>query len=70
MLVLTARAERPNLPTLQRLVANATLALQFRCTDKFLHALGTHRVAEVRVPELSRTNTFLLLFDPPTHFQR
>ena len=69
MLFLAARAQRPNLTAFQRLVTNTALALKLRSGHELLNTFGPHRVAEVGVAELGRTNAFLLLLDAATHLQ-
>jgi hypothetical protein len=70
MLVLSAGRERPDLPGLKRLVADAALALQLRSRDEFLDAFGAQRVAEMRVAELGGADALLLFLDAAAHFQR
>src|SRR5690606_26983361 len=56
------RADGPHLTWLQWVTANTVVALQLRRRDKLLHAVGTHDVAEVRIPKLGSAHTLLLLF--------
>src|SRR5690606_2453084 len=64
------RADGPHLTWLQRVAANAVVALQLRRRDKLLHAVGTHDVAEVRIPKLGSAHTLLLLFYAASNLHR
>src|SRR5690606_18749913 len=64
------RADGPHLTWLQWVAANTVVALQLRRRDKLLHAVGTHDVAEVRIPKLGSPHTLLLLFDSAPSLHR
>ncbi len=65
VLLPTAGADGPYLPRLQRVAADAVVALELRCGDELLDAVGAHDVAEMGVPKLGGTDPLLLLLDAP-----
>ncbi len=68
-LILTARADGPDLPNWQRTGANAVFGLQFRRGDELLQPVEAHDVAELGIAEFGGPNPFLLFFHPLPRFQ-
>ena len=62
-------ADRPDLACWQRVGADAVLAPQFWGGHEFLDPVQTHRVAEVRVAELGRSDALLLFLHTTTDFK-
>src|SRR5437899_1161297 len=68
VLIGAARADRPDLTRRQRVRPDLVLALQLGRRNELLHTFGPEVIAEVRVAELGRADTLLLLLHAAAAF--